>query len=262
LTHPLWWASLMNEPKKWRSRARAALEGYFQKRSFPRLMLGLILLVTGLVGGTVSYGLLHAGVHPMWLRYPVAVLVAYAVMLALVRLWIEIEQHRFDPDDPALRDAIRHVEERDLVAEAETVEPEDAKSGVTASKKKSGFNLGDLGSLDGCGDLGGCGDVEGCVPLLLVGVVLGLVAVLAITLAGAPVLLAEIFLDAFLIGALYRRLRVPAKENWLATAVRKTWKSALITAVLLGLGGGALQYLAPGAHSIGQAVRLLWSRSR
>ena len=75
-------------------------------------------------------------------------------------------------------------------------------------------------------------------------------------------MLAEIFLDAFLIGALYRRLRIPAKENWLATAVRKTWKSALITTVLLALGGAALQYLAPGARSIGQALHQLWHQVR
>jgi hypothetical protein len=248
----------MNEPRKWRSRARTALEGYFQKRSFPRLMLGLILLTTGLIGFTVSYGLLHAGVHPMWVRYPVAVLVAYAVMLVLVRLWIEIEQRRFDPDDPVVLEAIQRVDERDLEASTERADADDDKVGVAKAKKKSsGFDLGDLG---GCGNLDGCVDVEGCIPLLLVGVVLGLVAVLGITLAGAPVLLAEIFLDAFLIGALYRRLRVPAKEHWLATAVRKTWKSALITMVLLGIGGGALQYLVPGAHSIGQAIHQILKR--
>ncbi len=248
----------MKEPEKFRSRARAALESYFQKRSFPRIMLGLILLVTGLVGGTVSYGLLHAGVLPMWIRYPVAVLVAYATMLALVRLWIEIEQRRFDPDDPVVREAIRKVDGRDLVTEAATSGPPDENAGTT-KKKKSGMNLGDLADV---GDLGGCVDLEGCIPLLLVGVVLGLVAVLGIALAGAPVLLAEIFLDAFLIGALYRRLRIPAKENWLGTALRKTWKSALLTAILLGLGGAGLQYLAPGAHSIGQAIRQLWHQAR
>ena len=115
---------------------------------------------------------------------------------------------------------------------------------------------------DGCGDLSGCADFEGCIPLLLVGVVAGLVVVLGITLAGAPVLVAEIFLDAFLIGALYRKLRTAAKENWLATAVRKTWRSALITAVLLAIGGAALAYAAPGAHSIGQAIHQLTTRFR
>ena len=249
----------MNEPRKWRSRARAALEGYFQKRSFPRFVLGLILITTGWTGFAVSFGLLHAGVYPMWVRYPLAVLVAYAVMLALVRLWIEIEQRRFDPEDPVVREAMQRVDEQDLVADEDSAEAVEQAPGVASKKKSGGLNPG---GLDGCGDLSGCVDVEGCVPLLLVGVVVGLIAVLAITLAGAPVLLAEIFLDAFLIGALYRRLRIPAKENWLATAVRKTWKSALITTALLGFGGAALQYLAPGARSIGQAVHQLWHQVR
>lgn len=99
------------------------------------MILGLILLVTGLLGGTVSSGLLPAGVLPMWIRYPVAVLVAYAVMEALVRLWIEIEQCRFDPEDPVVREAIRKVDERDLVAEAETSGPEDAAADMTRKKR-------------------------------------------------------------------------------------------------------------------------------
>lgn len=241
----------MADPAKFRSRARAALEGYFQKRSYPRLVLGLILLVTGAVGLGVSYELLHAGVLRMWIRYPIAVLVAYGVMLALVRLWIEVEQRRFNPDDPAVREAIQRADARDLAASSEPV-----KSGSHDWKGLEHV------VPDGCGDLSGCADVEGCIPLLLVGVGLGLVVVLGITLAGAPVLVAEIFLDAFLVGALYRKLRVAAKENWLSTAVRKTWKSALITTLLLGLGGAGLQYLAPGAHSIGQAIRQLTPHAR
>ena len=242
-----------NEPI--RSRARAALQGYFRKRSFPRLILGFILLLTGAVGLGVSYELLHAGLTKMWIRYPIAVLTAYAVMLGLVRLWIEIEQRRFDPSDAAMREAIQQVNEGDLQSESSNVGILSAPSG---GKKSGRF---DLGGLDGCMDFGGI-EAEGCVFGLLVAVVVGLVAVLAITLAGAPVLIAEVFLDAFLIGALYRKLHVAAQENWLSTAVRKTWKSAAITAVLLCMGGAALEYLVPGAHSIGQAIHRFWKPSR
>src|SRR5262249_15953861 len=143
------------------SRARAALEGYFRKRSFPRIILGLILLLTGAVGLGVSYELLHAGVTKMWIRYPVAVLVAYAVMLGLVRLWIEFEQRRFDPDDPAMRDAIQQVNEDDLISEPSKA---GILSGPSGGKKSRGF---DLGGLDGCGDLDGCVDAEGCGAAVL-----------------------------------------------------------------------------------------------
>ena len=239
----------MPDSEKFRSRARAALEGYFRKRSYPRLVLSLILALTGLVGFGVSYELLHAGVYRMWIRYPVAVLTAYGVMLGLIRLWIEVEQRRFDPEDPSVREAIQRSDERDLIAS-----PAAAPGG-----KKGGWGVD---SLDGCMNLDGCVDAEGCVFLIIGGVVVGLVAVLAITLAGAPVLVAEVFLDAFLIGALYRKLRIAARENWLSTAVRKTWKSAAITAVLIGLGGATLQYIAPGARSIGQAIHQCWQRWR
>ena len=60
------------------------------------------------------------------------------------------------------------------------------------------------------------------------GVVVRLVAVLAITLAGTPGFVAEVFLDAFLMGALYRKLRIAERENWFSSAIRETWKSAAI----------------------------------
>jgi hypothetical protein len=53
---------------------------------------------------------------------------------------------------------------------------------------------------------------------------------------------------------LYRRLRIAAEEHWLGTAIRKTWISALIIAVLLAIAGMCLESLAPGARSIGPAI--------
>ncbi len=49
----------MSSDPNWRARAKAALEAYFRRRSFPRLTLGLLLLITGFVGFLVSFGLLR-----------------------------------------------------------------------------------------------------------------------------------------------------------------------------------------------------------
>jgi hypothetical protein len=73
-------------------------------------------------------------------------------------------------------------------------------------------------------------DGEGCLLALLVGVVAGLFLLLFAAFAGAPVLLAEVFIDARLTGVLYRRLKIAAQEHWLGTAIRRTWGFVLGTA--------------------------------
>src|SRR3982751_4761105 len=54
---------------KWRLRARGALEKYFRTHSAPRAALTVILSATGLIGFLITYGLLHFGIHHMWIRY-------------------------------------------------------------------------------------------------------------------------------------------------------------------------------------------------
>lgn len=61
-------------PWKWRKRATAALEAYFESRSYPRSMVTLLLFLAGAAGFLVSDGLLRGGVEHMWMRYPIAVL--------------------------------------------------------------------------------------------------------------------------------------------------------------------------------------------
>ena len=80
---------------------------------------------------------------------------------------------------------------------------------------------------------------------------------LAYAVMAAPGLLAEVFIDAFIVSALYRHLRIATEGNWLGTAVRKTWLLAFATAALLCLAGWCLEMLAPGAHSIGPAIEKL-----
>ena len=89
----------MDTHPKWRLRARTALETYFRNRSFPRLTLGLLVTVAGLAGLFLSHELLRFGVEEMWIRYPLAVIVGYAVFLIQLRIWVEIERTRYQPHE-------------------------------------------------------------------------------------------------------------------------------------------------------------------
>jgi hypothetical protein len=51
----------MTDNPKSRRRLRYAVEEYFRQRSSPRFVLGIVLLITGLAGFGISFGLLRAG---------------------------------------------------------------------------------------------------------------------------------------------------------------------------------------------------------
>ena len=195
-------------------------------------MLALVLMLAGAAGFLVSSALLRLGVDHMSVRYPIAVLAGYAVLLALVRAWVELEKRNFDPDDPALRD----------------IKPELKLHHQPTRRWWDWLDFANADVFDAD---------EGCVPVLLLGIVVVLISVALTAVFAAPALIAEVFLDAFLVTVLYRRLRIAQKEHWLGTALRKTWTLAVMTAALLALGGFVLEQIAPGARSIGQAIKQL-----
>lgn len=221
-------------PENWRNGAKLALERYFRRQSLPRVALSLVLIITGFVGWFISYALLHAGLGQMWLRYPVAVLLGYGFFLALLRLWVEIEKRRFRPEELKIEPTTGALQHR---------------------RASDGSWLDwldfDLSAFDA--------DDEGCLIGVLIGAIFAAAVGCLLVVFQAPGLVAEVFLDVFLVSALHRRLRIAAREHWLGTAIRKTWSKALLFALALGLAGWVLSALAPGARSIGPAVERLRS---
>ena len=204
-------------------------------------MLSVIVGFTGLFGFLVSFLLLRLGAVEMWLRYPVAVIAAYGVFLGLVRIWVELERMRFQSDDPDVLDALENPNRK--------------------TEWKNWIGDRDCSWLRWLGH-GLEGGGEGCLVMLAIGLLFGVVFAVITVLLDAPALLAEVYLDAFLVSALYRRLRIASNEYWLGTAVKKTFWSVLIIAVCLSLAGWLLQFAAPGTHSIGPAIHKLWQGSK
>ena len=101
-------------------------------------------------------------------------------------------------------------------------------------------------------------DVDDAWPLVLAAAALlgGVLAMIYVVYA-APVLLAEIALDAALVAGIYRKLRKQDARYWLGSALRHTWKPAAVAAVCLWITGTALQWAVPDARSIGDVVRAL-----
>ena len=215
-----------------RTRARVALERYFRKRGFPRLTLGLVLALGGAFAFLSSVAMLHLGVIRMCIRYPASLLIGYGIFLFLLRIWALMEWSRFDAQ----------------AFEQESAGVRDCDQSASSSSGDSWWNCFDLPSFD---------LDEGCLPFILVGAVIGFACVLASSILNAPFLLSEVFVDSFIVAALYRRLNRAARENWLGTAVRNTVGHAIAAAILLALAGWALQAMVPEAPSIGPAVRII-----
>lgn len=225
----------VSDPEIHRGRAVRGLANFLRRRSYPRIALGLVLILTALAGFGISFVLLKAGVGEMWIRYPVAVVGAYGIFLVLMRLWVEIESQQINPEDPELIEAL------------EKGAPEPVKS------------RGDGNWLDGL-DLVNFDffDAEGCLPAVLIGIVVALIGLVVFALFGAPVLLAEVLIDMLLAGLLYRRLKHAAQEHWLGACIRKTWFFVLCTAFLLFVAGLCLSVAAPGTRTIGPALEQIF----
>jgi hypothetical protein len=222
-----------------RSRAARALGNYFDRKRWPRLSLGLVVMLTGAAGFAISAGLLRLGVEAMWIRYPVAVLAAYGIFLGLLRGWVAIERRHFDIEDPEV-----------LAVLAENVP--DSAPVLAEERRSSWWNWLDFPSVDAPDS------AEGCGLGILVVAVIALVLLIGSLVAGAPVLVAEVAVDTFIVSVLYRRLKAAEREHWLGAAVRKTGWHAVATAALLAIVGKLLALVSPDAKTLGEAVRIWW----
>lgn len=67
-----------------RTQVVGLLQRHLEADSYPRLQMGLIVALTGGVGLLCSFVLLRLGMSTMALRYPLALLGAYAFFLFLL----------------------------------------------------------------------------------------------------------------------------------------------------------------------------------
>ncbi len=255
------------------------------RRASPRWHMSVMIALAGGVGFLTSYGLLKAGVTAMALRYPVALGAAYLAFLGLLAIWLRRYQLRHDQarrgTRPNADDPWSGIDVVDIpfglpefgdsapddfgggggfagggaggripgvvnVARGSSGVPSAARSSVAGGDKGPSFGL-DLGALD-----------EGAWVLIPAAIAAAVALGAAIYVVYiAPVLFAELLLDAALAAGLYRRLKGVQGQHWLRSAVRRTVGPALVAAVLLAISGALMQTVYPGASSIGR----VWERA-
>lgn len=251
-----------------RSQAILQTRRKLEAESYPRLQMTLIAALTGAFGLLSSFVMLRQGLDSMAMRYPLAVVLAYAMFLFLIWLWLRTN--------------------RDDYADVPDLSP----SSGSGSGSGSGSSSGDMGvpiRSGGGGDFGGggasarfdgggggsvvtdspglgsdLGDAAGsiadadelAIPLLAIVMAVGLAFASLYVIYIAPALLAEVLVDGALSYVLYRYVRGDDPGHWLATAVRRTVLPFIATAIFLALAGAGMSAYAPGASSIGEVVRI------
>lgn len=254
-----------------RDEAVRELRTDLQSNSWPRAQMTLLVSLTGGAGLLASFLMLHAGVHSMALRYPLALTVAYGAFLLLLWLWLrtkaddwtDIPDADIDLPIPSGRGATSWTSggggnfagggasanfDSPVALEAFA----SSASRPVSSDVGSGFSDG---LADGIGSIGDAADTDELViPLLVIGLAVGLALSSFYVIYSAPTLFAELLLDGALSASLYRRLRGIERRHWVSTALRRTALPFVLTALLLAAVGWGLQTAAPGAHSLGDAI--------
>jgi len=232
------------------------------RESFPRVQMFILVSLTGLAGFGASAGMLAAGIDTMALRYLLAMGLAYIVFLSLLWLWL-----RTSAADYVDRLSLDGFGSDGVGAGG----PGGGASGGHAEPVAGGGGTFDGGGASANVDFGseeggsleaivekpldaiGNAD-EGAIPLVVILLALGIALSSLFVVWSAPVLFAEILVDALLAAGLYRRLRVLDVRHWMRSAVRRTIIPFVLTTLVVTGAGWAMQHHAPEARSLGEVI--------
>ena len=247
------------------------------RHGLPRLQMSLILALTGASGFLSSFALLQFGVDAMAVRYPIAVLVAYAVFLLLLRIWLNFQRDGWEGEGLDLLDVPTSAggsggeggfsggggrfggggasSSFEAPSPAPAVRmPVKASSGGGGGSSKGGGGFSFSLDLDDSGFL---------VVLAILAIAVAALGAAAYLIWSAPILLAEVLVDGLIMTGLYRRLkRTDDPDHWVLGAVRRTWIPALVVVILFSFAGWLLQRAVPEARSIGGAWKAVSSTNQ
>ena len=266
---------------------REQFKAALARRYSPRVHMSLILAASGFASMVTSWFLLHAGVHSMVVRYPIAITLSYVVFLLGVWTWLcamgymggKSKGSGFDIDIPSGSGgsgggggggggggsgvsiprggggsfdgggaSASFTDGRVPVVMNLQAQGADAPTQVAASAAKSGKGGGfDLGGIDGDG-------------IVLIVLAIALVAVIFVTsgylIWSAPDVLTEAAFGAALTGTLSRPTAANTSSGWVAGVVKKTWwPYALVLVAAMVFAGYAAAHF-PEAHTFKQAIHM------
>jgi FtsH-binding integral membrane protein len=240
------------KPPKPRHEMLREIRSKFIAGIYPRLTVLVLIGLSGAAAWGVSTALFRSGTDHMGARYAAAAGAGYVVFLVLIKIWIELRRPRdlsgpdFTPDFPS-------------GGGGSSGDTNVAFSGGGSGGGGSSGSWGssDTGAVDVPVDMPDVDEAWPIVVAIVIAVVVlfGAAAALFYVVYYAPLLLAEVALDAALVTGIYRRLRKQDARHWLTSAIRHTWKPAVVMLVCLFLLGIAIQWAEPSARTLGDVLR-------
>jgi len=243
---------LRTDPRRLtRATAVARMRARLLRDGFPRVQMFILVSLTGLAGFGASAGMLAAGIDTMGLRYLLAMGIAYIVFLLLLWVWLRTSASDYlDGIDPGGFEGggsggpIGHID-----GGGGTFDGGGASANVDAGPVDDGIGavvdkpLAAIGHAE-----------EGAIPLAVILLALGIVLSSLFVIWSAPLLFAEILVDALLATGLYRRLRRLDARHWMGSALRRTWIPFVLTTLVVAGAGWTMQAHAPEARSLGDVI--------
>lgn len=245
---------------------------------FTRFSMTLILVTCICLAVLTTKLLFSIGVLDMWVRYLVALLVAYGAFFIGVWIWLHLSPYGRHLRSQQTRD------EEWLDANIDVPLPSGgsaqtgfqggggsfdgggasgswdvADAGVAVdfpgSSSSVGNSLGDIAGVGDVGDEGGCLLVIAAILLAIV--LFTIFGATAYVVYQAPAILAEVVFEVLLGSPLARGANALGSANWPAVLLAKTWKPFAIIAVMaIGFALFCKIYF-PGITSIGGLLHLL-----
>jgi len=255
---------------------RARLERTIVARHAVRLHLALILAACFGAGLLATKLLLNAGVGSMLLRYPVALIAAYAVFLGGIRLWLAYAGYgggRWGAQGSSVR---RHG--ADWLGNLPDVATSSGRAG--GGELRGGGNFGGAGASADFADASAGGDSQVPAAGLLSSfrgkgggsfdlgddgwVLVALVAVAAAVLGAgvyliymAPTVLSDAAFAALLSGGLVRSTRRIGAGGWVGSVVRDTWIPFAVVFALTMVFAAVAHHYHPDARTVHELIRKL-----
>lgn len=237
------------------ARARQQL----QRGGWPRLQMAAIVLVTAVAGLLASHLLRVGGIDTMLLRYPLAVLLAYAIFLLLMWAWLrwrgDVAADAVIPDAGAVGGSPKPGAGPDWFGSG----GRSGGGGASASWGEAAGSSTSSSASDGAVlDLA---DGEAGLPILAL---LGVVTVVAAALVAAswviwsaPILMAELLVDAAIAGGLYRRMQGMQAQGWWRLCLAHTFWPLLGVLLFFAALGWVAQEIAPHANTLMDVLQTL-----
>lgn len=218
---------------KW---AREKIKRYLVQCFYTRFHMSLILSSSALAAMLANWLLLNGGVHAMWMRYPLAVSVAY--LMFLVGVWLWLKYMGMGRNDESKSSLVENLDVTDVPfgngggrlelpdalprgaggrfggGGAHASWDEASPAGESASSAGVGAKSGGFINLDG----------EGLVLLLLALLLIASIFLLSgYMLWFAPDILGEAAIGALFAGGQAKSAKHQDNANWVAGVAKKTW---------------------------------------